>query len=134
MFSCTKKINDNLIEQIKTFKDLGIVFQFSNNWKERRKELHFISCTKKPSNAIIRFANHNRNNYVLTLIMFFRVKVLSLILYGAQIYAYKGIKNSERKTLEVIQCKFLRAMLCDFAIFQDSLKRETHLRSNLLKY
>lgn len=60
-FSYDWKINDSAIEQVKSFKYLGIHFQPSTSSIHQISELS--TTAQKASHAIIRFASHKGNNY-----------------------------------------------------------------------
>lgn len=99
------KCKGHVVEQVKSFKYLGIHFSYNLSWTCHRNAV--LSTAKTMSQAIIRFFfYHKGGSFVPAALKVFNAKTISQILYGIPLWI-----KSFNYSLEQIQAAFLRKML-----------------------
>nr|XP_034966343.1 uncharacterized protein LOC118082652 [Zootoca vivipara] len=94
-------MDNHLIEQVKAFKYLGIVFQASGLWDVHQKWVK--EKATQSVKMLSRFFHTKGRKYIPAALKVFQAKPLAQILYGAQIWT-----GNHCRILETVQSKFLR--------------------------
>lgn len=98
------KINNQPIEQVTSFRYLGIIFDEKGSWCHQIK--NSIANAQRSSRAIISFFYRKGGQYVPAASQVFVAKILPQLMYGTQIFNCQKLKS-----LESVQTKFYRSLL-----------------------
>ena len=97
-------IEGHKIEQVNSFKYLGVVFTPSGNRKAHGDNVAAIA--QRSANGILKFLRTKGRHFIPAALKLFETKVIAQLLYGAQLGLPANITTMER-----VQSKFLRSAL-----------------------
>lgn len=100
----TWKFENHMIEQVKSFKYLGLHFSYNLAWSLHRNKT--IASAKTSSHAITRFFYHKGGRFVPPALKVFNAKIRAQILYGIPLWI-----SSFNYSVEQLQATFLRKIL-----------------------
>ncbi|XP_061446802.1 uncharacterized protein LOC133367087 [Rhineura floridana] len=98
------QVNGTSINQVPSYRYLGILFHKSGLWRSQVESARAIAL--RSSKALLSFFCSKGGHYVPSAIRVFTAKVISKLLYGAQVSNYNS-----HLPFEIIQTKFLRSIL-----------------------
>uniref|UniRef100_A0A670J8Y1 Reverse transcriptase domain-containing protein n=1 Tax=Podarcis muralis TaxID=64176 RepID=A0A670J8Y1_PODMU len=98
------RINGQLIDQVATFKYLGITFQERVSWHQQMKNA--IANAGRANKALTRFFHGKGGKYVPAASQVFAAKILPQLTYGSQVCSFKNFAP-----MEAFQTKFYRCLL-----------------------
>ena len=98
------KVEGKVIEQVKTFRYLGVLFHYKLSWSTHRK--HSLALAKNQLSAVSRFHYQKGNQFVPAAIQVFQAKIITQLLYGIPIWIL-----AFNKEVEQICVTFLRRIL-----------------------
>lgn len=97
-------LDDHSIEQVSTYKYLGITFHDKGSTKLHQKNA--VMNTQRSIKALCSFYYNKGGQYVPAALQVFVIKILAQLLYGSEICTFNSFT-----TFEAVQTKFLRTIL-----------------------
>ena len=96
------QINDHPIEQVKSYKYLGVIFQSSGSWKAQISNT--IANAQRSIKSLIRFFFAKGGQHIPSATQVFNAKVLAQMLYGAQWCSYRNFIAMESTQMKFLSC------------------------------